>query len=236
MSAPVGRDTPARKAGASSRKVESLARRPAPTAPSTAGGGGTLYLPVLEASSMSNNIEASATPTWAVDNTYPHCGYLQMNALNAHVAWPIDLGPKGSIWHPIALLATGTDFGKVEFMLGTPDAEDDGSGLGGTFESHDTTATFASFPTGTTVDCYSASPSTLPGFSETWTSFQIGGDDGAIGTAFSAGSGAATYVWNGGAGPHWVRLKVTDKNASSSGYRMRLSALMLIRMGNDVLV
>ena len=198
--------------------------------PNNLGFAASVELPVLELAYQSNNLEASATPTWAIDSTYALNGYMQMNALNAYVAWPVIIAPKGSTWMPYAVLATGTDYGIVTISFGSappvPSSSDsDGLGGAGLFYNADqvTFVTFATF------DCYSASPSPFPGSNQIFPGFRIMGDDGVIGTAFGSATVFATKSWDGGAGPHFLKLSTVSKNASSSGYRMRISALGMIR-------
>lgn len=201
-----------------------------PQGPSGQGFAAAVNLPVLELAYQSNNLEASATPTWAIDANYANNGYMQMNALNAYVAWPVILAPKGSTWMPYAVLAVGPDYGIVTVSFGTApevtDAEDsDGLGGAGLFKDY-STVTFATLAT---FDCYNASPLAYPGASQIWPGFRIMGEDGTIGTAFGTASIFAAKSWDGGSGPHFLRLSTGSKNASSTGYRMRISALGMIR-------
>ena len=198
--------------------------------PGNLGFAASVQLPVLELAYQQNNLEASTTPTWAIDNTYAFNGYMEMNALNAYIAWPVILAPKGSTWMPYAVLAKGTDYGIVTIRFGSAPpvpSSDDSDGLGGAGLFYNYSQ--ATFATLATFDCYTASPTSYAGPPQIFPGFRIMGEDGVLGTAFGTATVFATKSWDGGSGPHFLELSTVSKNASSTGYRMRISAVGMIR-------
>ena len=209
---------------------------PIPTLPQGPGGQGfaaSLPLPVLELAYQSNNFVSSRTPTWTINSSYAFNGYMEMSVQNDYVIWPVFLAPKGSVWLPYAVLAEGSDFGIVTWSLGSAlplSAGDDTDGLNGDGLYYDATnTTFVTMSTGATFDCYNATPAPFPGSSQIFGGFRVMGDDGTIGTSFSGSTAFAAHAWDGGSGPHFLKLQVSTKNASSTGYRWRISALGMMR-------
>lgn len=205
-----------------------------PQGPGGEGFAASVSLPVMELAFQSNNLDASRTPTWTIDSTYPFGGYMQMSTQNDFVVWPVVLAPKGSTWLPYAVLAQGPDFGIVKITLGTAlpvTSADDTDGLGGAGLFYDSgSTTFISWPNDGQWDGYAASNTPFPGASSIFNGFRIMGNDGAVGTSLSVATGFAAHGWDGGSGPHFLKLSCTTKNASSTGYKWRLSALGFIRV------
>lgn len=204
---------------------------PIPAAAATAeeGYSSVINLPVLGLQSNVNNIEASGAITMAIDNGYPHNGYMRQSSDNNYIIWPINLGPQGSWWMPVVLFAFGPDYGICEMGISTaePEANVYGLPLDGGFESQSATT----FVTLDTQDCYAAALDKFPTNSQVCKQFLVTGAPGAVGTAFS---GSNTDRWDGGPGPHYFRLKTNGKHASSSSYKRDVSEVILIRLSNDL--
>ena len=204
---------------------------PIPGLMTTEQGWGSLFnLPVLERHMMTNNQNYSGAATWVIDNTYPHNGYMQQSSNNNWIEWVVQLGPKGSLFLPIPMLAMGPDFGKVTLQIASAPYVDDLLSLVGSggIESSGLPVTFVDVQT---FDCYTAVHDPFPAVSQVYNAFEITGDDGAIGTAIS---GSNPWIWDGGAGAHFLRLKTNGQNVSATGYKKRISAFILERVSNDM--
>lgn len=232
MSAPVGRETPGRRAAAQRRKTEALGKRPSPVS----AGGGTgfaapLFIPVREVWSGDNQVQATGNfgaNDWTIDTTYPGGGYVQNTLDGGYISWNVLLGPKGSIWSWLPMLGEGTDYGKVDFDIGTLPQSTFFADDAGSFQNAPN-----NWVTLETVDCYAAVGSVWRRPS-TFQSFRIKGSAGDVGSALSA-AGEWVYEWNGGPGPHRIRLRVNGKNPSSTGFRIRCSGLVLVQFDDSAL-
>jgi len=195
-------------------------------------------LPVLAGKYQNNNFQSNGYLTWVIDSTYPNNGYMQQAAGNGgYVAWPINFGPQGSYWMPIPVMDQGPDRPKIRLEFAVAPYEDDGFSWGfppgGMFMSYDDCNVNGYFHTlePTRFDLYQAVADPYPGNSQIFKPFQIHGADNEVGTGFF---GAYDNLWSGGSGPHWVRLRVDGKHASSSGYNWRISEFKFLRLGNDL--
>lgn len=209
-----------------------LTRRVTST-PVSSGGGffAGVYFPVLELAMEANNLAAGiGVINYVIDNTYPHNGYVEQTTDQNYIAWPVELGPQGSIWLPIALFDKGPDRGKYELQLAGAEP-DTATGVptgpsniaAGDWKTH----------ANLTYDGYAVGANPYPGSPQIFSAFRINGADGAKGTAFSAGFYGLD--WDGGSGGYGIRVKTNGKNAASTGFRRRLSGLVLLRLGDDSL-
>lgn len=179
--------------------------------------------------------------TATLDTTYLNGFYFTKNTNVDHANFLqyVRLGPKGSVWGVIGVAEAGPDCGKLTFGWQTI-SEDAAatfylSGVGFLPGSTDR-PTELTFYTGNTptVDLYAGVQKKMSTFS-VFSQFRIAGDDGAPVTA-----NATTQVNNngykkldGGAGIWVLRAWVNGKNASSSGYKVRLSELRVQRFTSD---
>jgi len=214
--------------------IQSLARRPAPAAAATTaateqGYSSVINLPVLGLQSNTNNIEGSGAITMAIDSGYPHNGYVRQTANTNWISWPINLGPQGSWWLPVVLFAVGPDYGKVDldFQTAADATNVYGLPLGGGFASQSA----GTWVTLQNRDCYAAVLDKFPTNSQVFRQFLVTGADRATGTGFT---GVNTDRWDGGAGPHYVRLRTNGQHASSAGFKRDVSEIVLIRLSNDL--
>lgn len=181
--------------------------------------------------------------------------YIEHTTLNKYVTGIVRLGPKGSVWDMSLVARRNTDCGQITMQLGTL-SEDNAygvntnggaaNGIGALEDVDDAPITFYDLPRDGTVgggadyaDLYNGSLvdyGSSAQFIDSWR-FRIMGDDGATLTAISDNNQAdGTHVEvNGGAGMYAVRLKITGKNASSSGYRARIHYWNIRRVTGSLL-
>lgn len=193
------------------------------------GYSSVINLPVLGLQSNVNNYEGSGAATIAIDSGYPHNGYFRHTADTNYICWPVNIGPQGSWWMAVVLFANGPDFGKVDLQIATAaDATNIyGLSLGGGIAAR----ALSTFVTLQNRDCYAAVLDKFPSNSQVFKQFLITGTDRATGTAFT---GSNTDRWDGGSGPHYLQLKTNGKNASSSGFKIDISEVILMRLSNDL--
>ena len=180
------------------------------------------YIPVREVWSGTNQIEANGFSPWVIDATYPGGGYTEATLDAKYISWNVLLGPKGSIWSWLPMLGFGSDYAKVSLQLQTAPPGVFYTPTEGTF-TNDALGTWYTLET---VDCYSASGGVWLTQS-VWKGFRIMGDVGVAGTGFTVGN--YPLEWDGGPGPHRIRILTDGQNASSSGFRCRISGLVLVQ-------
>ena len=145
----------------------------------------------------------------------------------------VRLGPQGSIWNVWYVSDEGTDYGKVKFQLASLSENADATVSGftdvtGAMEATELEGDAVTFYdlsalNGVTHDDhYAAAPVTGTLWEQEW-QFRIMGSAGTELTAtptYSANTN--TFHANGGPGLYALRLIVDGKNASSTGYRVRV--------------
>lgn len=182
-----------------------------------------------------NNIDATGFNTFTQDNRVRGAGYLTQSAplVNDWVGFLFTLGPKGSIWGLRWSAAVAPNAGKLSFDIASvaePDPNRAGVSDTGTLLRSDD-LTFHAW--GSTFDTYAAAFADSEGGGQTV--IRLMGDDHAplttIGASFDPWTGFAET--DGGAGVYRVRAKVTSKNAASTGFKLYLTALALVRLDDN---
>ena len=166
---------------------------------------------------------------WTVDATYVNCGYLEKTTDGQVVSWMVNLQPARSAWIIGVITGMGADYGKLETQLAS-NPIDQSIFTADRFPEESANLTYVTLQT---FDCYNAT--TLKNVQwASFTIFLITGDEGTNGTAFTTGTGlyAGIKTWDGGPGLHRVRLKTNGKHASSTGYRNRVSQLVVARVSD----
>lgn len=179
--------------------------------------------------------------SWVNDASFVGGGYVEGTADAKYFTGMVLLGPKGSIWQITWRAANGPDFGRFTFALASllyeSDLRPSGDPTGkiapvdGAYGSF----TYIDLATTHTYDGYAATDlgevlvsSSVP--------FIVGGDEGAPLTDFDTGvTDPMTGFTLMDGGPGWYRFKVyTDgKNASSSGFKVRISNILFTRRADD---
>lgn len=151
------------------------------------------------------------------------------------------IGPKGATFALNLVLDKDANCGRISFQFAS-DPETDGTGYlptltdGYMFDPPD--ATYVAVPAyqsgGTPtnsgrIDLYAAAPAT--GYYPFVCEFRVMGDPGTPFTTNTLASDGNTYVnqFDGGPGMYWVRMFVDGKNASSSGYRVPVRGMWIVR-------
>jgi len=160
-------------------------------------------------------------------------------AVNDSCTFKVTLGPKGSIWGFTATWLRRPDGGQFTWGLAShpsPNPGRGGTNDQGTLEgitAGGLTFVEPSTSGATTYDTYDTSvyDDYLNGF---W-AFRIMGNVGDTLTAFTNNADTFTgyATMNGGPGVYTVRIRVTGKNASSSGYRCELTGGAFLRIDDD---
>lgn len=153
-------------------------------------------------------------------------------SLNDFLTIGCTLGPQGSIWGLLFTYKTGSDCGQITFSLASvasPNPNRAGANDAGTL-----TDGALSYVTMSTVDTYFASAQDASQNGYVVPTFRINGAAGATLSAFS-GHDAYTgfFLIDGGPGFYKLKLKVTGKNASSTGYRAQITGLAWVRLDDE---
>ena len=180
-----------------------------------------------------------------VDPTVPYGGYIEINGDGKYFVVGMPLGPKGSTWTIAMGYRTATDGGKLLFDWQTTAV--DGTFGGGTAypesvegaQENNSTYYLDNELLTMHQNFYSASPGDF--FSSGYAPIQIGGDDGDMLSDDGAAStrpidGLGQHVMNGGGDGSvmwWLRVRVSGKDASSSGFKARIYYLAVKRVENS---
>lgn len=195
----------------------------------------------------------ATTGSWVPfsDLTAPWGGYVETTVNDDWIAFGMQLGPQYT-GHGVGLwFGRGPDHGKYEIEWATSSIDEFAATTIGSATSiitpQDTTSwgapAFNWYNAASTLqwdyrhDAYSAGASWdfIPAMSPFW----LGGTDGTMLSANASGFGNWTVAqeFNGGGGPNivwWCRVRVYDKNASSSGYKCRIAGARIYRLSGDV--
>jgi hypothetical protein len=138
--------------------------------------------------------------------------------------FPFTLGPTGSIWGFEIGFITGPDFGNPTLSIAKP------ADTSGSLAAADGLTYIQ--PTGSvSVNGYTAA---VAADLTSLMFIKIGGDTGDALTAFSAGTGIVQGVTDGGPGVYNLKVAVSGKHASSTGYKIGLWAVTASRLdAND---
>jgi hypothetical protein len=188
---------------------------PIPTATAPSVYATPLMVPVLLGEA--NSYDGFGWTTVTVDSTVRH-GAVRTNqsgihtaAVNDYLTFYVTLGPKGSSWATDFGFKARTDGGTFEVSIASVT---DSSGV-----LSDTAP--GSYVTLFTIDTYASVNADASAVAPLFT---ITGDPGDVASTFSGG------LLNGGPGVYSVRLKVTTKNGSSTGYRCDLTGIAYVRL------
>jgi len=162
---------------------------------------------------------------YVADSTAPYGAYVQTTGDTHFFDTMLNIGPQNSQWMVHVICQGGSDFGKLEIHLGTVAYLTVGDYDLETVNNVTYVLMEVGGFGGGVKDCYSVAASDK---SFTAGGFIIRGDPGVKGTTFT-NVGGAHLDWNGGPGPHRLRIKLNGKNASSSGFRGRVSSIALTR-------
>jgi len=157
--------------------------------------------------------------------------HLRTPAVNDYLTHGVTLGPTGSIWGLSLTYKGGPDCGKIQFALGsvaTPNPNR--AGVSDEATLTEDIPTYINLRNGL-IDTYNSSASDVS-HNGLIGVFRMMGAAGDPFTAISVGADAYTLydTIDGGPGFYRLRAKVTDKNASSSGYRAEITGLAYIRL------
>jgi len=139
------------------------------------------------------------------------------------IAFPCMMGPTGSVWGVTLVHKVAGNYGHVhvEYATSSEDGEAGGTGYEGEgFMQQPFDVTFVRPAVGF-IEGYDPTPDTDV-IRQRVALFRIGGDPGDELTAFTTDPVTGKPLGNGGPGLYWVRLYVSGKNASSSGYQFGL--------------
>lgn len=177
--------------------------------------------------------------SYVTDATYPLGGYLGATADAKYFVIGFILGPAGSRWTVALNLGFGPDYGKLQLQWGqTPvqvEAADSDSGVVEPQYIYDPGYVPAWYQTNNAdlLDTYAAAPSTT-GSLRGKSTFYISGDAGDQlssngiadpypSTVSMNGSGDGSHIW-------WMKGLTSGKNASSTGYRIRINQIRVHRI------
>lgn len=182
-----------------------------------------------------NNLDTGNFGIFTQDNRVRGAGYLTQFAptVNDYLGLLFTLGPQGSIWALRWSFAVAPNAGTFNFSLASvPEPDPDRAGVddAGTLLEADS-LNYVSW--GGSTDAYAAA------FADSQSGGQLvvrlTGDDHAPLTQI----GVDTDPWtgyaetDGGAGVYRVRLNVSGKNAASTGYKVYLTALAMVRLDDN---
>lgn len=206
---------------------------------SAASSGGAIYASTPQTAAIldgfNNNDDTNGSFGVTVDARTRKNAYLENTpaAINNYWSHLFTLGPKGSIWACRFAYATAPDAGKVKLSLASvpePDPQRAGvDDVGTLLRSDDVT--------------YVQWLSNLDHYGAVFGDREFGGqavvrltgDDHApmtfIGNPVDPWTGYSTT--DGGAGVYRLRMTVYDKNAASTGYKMRITGLAMIRLDDN---
>lgn len=154
----------------------------------------------------------TSTSVLVADSAVPGGVYLQTTTDGAIAAYEVTLGPQDSDWEMLIQYGKGSDFGKVDVYLSL--LLDPGTDPERTLLVR-------------TIDGYAASPSyVIDGSVDNQPNIIVAGAPGVRPTTYTPG---VDQDFDGGPGYYEIAFKVNGKNASSSGYKMRLLAWSLQR-------
>lgn len=151
-------------------------------------------------------------------------------ALNDYMTHLVTLGPKGSVWGVAISHKAQSNGGKYKISLASvasPNPFRTGDNTGSLVDSF--APTYVVFPL--EGDTYNATPLDTE-YNGYIAAFRMLGDDGDPLTTRIAGGDTYTgyNTIDGGAGMYRLRLQVTGKNASSSGFRCDITGITLLRL------
>lgn len=202
--------------------------------------GTPIYIPVKEVWTADNQVTASggansyAANNWTIDATYPGGGYC-MDTVDGHaISFLFKMGPRNSIWGFLPLLSRGTDYGIVDFDITsvlplTANPVNSSADPEGDPETGNEV-----WVTWDTIDCYAAADNPYHTVSSI-KRLRINGAVGVAGTSATVSGTDNARQWDGGPGYHRIRAYTNGKNASSSGYRVRLGGLVIVRLDDSYL-
>lgn len=198
-----------------------------------------LINPMMAAFPGYDNGATGGFSTVVYDNTYYRGFYLETTGQDDLFRVIVRLGPSGSIWGIRANGASGVDYGILSVRVASLTYQDEGypgtlgnptGALASAFEANE--GFFDVSPSASEMDFYQ-NPGNVPfvplGVTPQW---RMTGNDGAFLTQ-DATFGDTYFEINGGAGLYAIQFQVSDKNVSSSGYRIRLSSVWLTRFTDD---
>lgn len=211
--------------------------------------------PYYENSSIDSSLQRIASvkidatvPHGAIRNNYDNTAFVGGTTRTATdgdaMVIPLRTGPRGTWWGLNVGYKKGPDFGIMKFSWIGPSLEADGpnwvnpmADCGGDaieslyqlYDDVDVAPTAAFVDYFETIDCYYGGGGQQVELAGVLSDFRITGDVGTYLTAFTTPSGSDecyTRRWgDGGPGIYWLKISVSGKNASSSGYKMALWAV-----------
>lgn len=208
----------------------------------TSGGAsssGTIYASTPQVANLHatpvNDLDTGGFGTFTQDNRVRGAGYVTqlVPTVNDYLGYQFTLGPQGSIWALRWAFAVAPNAGKFRFQLASvaePDPSRSGVSDEGTLLRSDDLSFVA---WGGTTDGYAAA------FADSQSNSQlvirVMGADHATLTNVNAGVDPWTGFGegDGGSGVYRVRLRVFDKNAASTGYKVYLTALAMVRLDDN---
>jgi hypothetical protein len=254
MTRPLFQKDPESVARNHERRIERLERRPLPAAANAGAPFGfpmsyVMMDPFCLTSPAGSSLGWSYVDNFGTNRWNPY--YIEATADAKYLTRLVRLGPKGSIWMTQIITRKSSDACKFRMEIaslsenGPYGANGNGgaaNGIGTLEDPDEIPATFLPIsrsygPLGTyEIDLYGAVTSDYQEIEQEFY-FRLMGDDGAPLTTISANNQAdQTHVeLDGGAGMYAIRIKINGKNASSSGYRLRLHYWHLIRTAETLL-
>jgi hypothetical protein len=178
----------------------------------------------------------TVSPTGGIfSNRYNNFGNARTPTVNDYYTWPVNLGPEGSVWALHVHTLQGPDCGTWQPSMASIVYPDPGRSVGdelGTFDSYGG-GTYRT--TGGAFSDYIAAQT--QGFGTKAMAFRLMGAAGDQWTANTGtDSGTGVTLINGGPGPYVLKIQVTTKSASSSGYALDICAITFWRLDDSGLL
>lgn len=152
-------------------------------------------------------------------------------AVDNWLSFPCMMGPTGSVWGVTVVHKAAPSFGQVNIEYATSD-EDGLPGATGNegegFMQQPFDVTFVRPAVGV-LEGYNAAPSSDV-VRQRVALFRIGGEPGDVLTSFGTDPISGKPLGDGGPGLYWVRLYLSGKNASSSGFQFPVQFVAVERI------
>lgn len=188
-------------------------------------------LPVLVVSSGADTTGFA----WTRDNAYTGGGYLGCTANTSFFGFMVQMS-EGGIFGLRMRSGSGPDFARFKVEIASLDAPPTGrSGvLTGKIEGS-SSGTISLVTVQTAIDTYDASPGGENDPINGQIVFVVGGSPGDPLTDISASTDPETgyAIMDGGPGWYFVKISTDGQNGSSTGFKLRFTAMALARLNDD---
>jgi len=247
MTQPVQEPTEGRAIAGLKWQTSQLFRRPAPPPPS--GGGSQVMVPKYGVAGCDwrtmINSPMNNFGSFTRDSTAPFGGYISGGGSDGDsIVFGLPLGPAGSGWAVSIWAENGPSAGKLQIEWATTSVDEFAAfGYGSDVSIIDPLEDSSTFYKATNsgasaalIDWYSGS--TGWGFVDLRSAIVISGTDGQMLAADGTANGDWFYGYDmlGGGDPSvywWCQLRVDGKNASSSGYDMKIAGVSVYRINGN---